>query len=333
MTSGVDPIVINLIVFVLAVFVGYHVVWGVTPALHTPLMCVTNAISSIILVGAMLAAGPPISTGAPGSGSSRWRSCPINVFGGFLVTQRMLDMFKKKEPKPARQGTGTRSRKTMSANQLALSYLVAAVSFILALKGLVGSAHRAPGQSVRHDRHGDRGARHADTVIYSRSKNVLPMLGGMVVGGAIGAIVARRVQMTADARAGRGHALAGRPGRGIHRHCRGEQSGSDGPRCADHVPDTSSSFSSAPSSARSLSPDRSSPSASCPAASAVRRSRSAGQHFVNLALGIAMIGFGIWFCVAPPTSAMDCRSSSCRRSRSCWAFCSSFPSAAPTCRW
>ena len=74
--------IINLIIFVLAIYVGYHVVWTVTPALHTPLMAVTNAISAIIIVGAMLAA--------------------VNVFGGFLVTQRMLEMFKKKEPKAAK---------------------------------------------------------------------------------------------------------------------------------------------------------------------------------------------------------------------------------------
>jgi NAD(P) transhydrogenase subunit alpha len=100
MTSGVDPIVINLIVFVLAIFVGYHVVWGVTPALHTPLMSLTNAISSIILVGAMLAAGAADLDWGGWLGVAAVTLVSINVFGGFLVTQRMLDMFKKKEPKP-----------------------------------------------------------------------------------------------------------------------------------------------------------------------------------------------------------------------------------------
>jgi NAD(P) transhydrogenase subunit alpha len=97
----VDPIVTNLTVFVLAIFVGYHVVWGVTPALHTPLMSVTNAISSVIIVGAIIAtsgtAGWGGIVGAIGVGLAA-----INTFGGFLVTERMLEMFKKKEPrKPA----------------------------------------------------------------------------------------------------------------------------------------------------------------------------------------------------------------------------------------
>lgn len=95
----VDPIVNHLTVFVLAIFVGYHVVWTVTPALHTPLMAVTNAISGIIIVGAMLAAGPqPIDWGTV-LGFVAVVLASINVFGGFLVTQRMLEMFRKKEKK------------------------------------------------------------------------------------------------------------------------------------------------------------------------------------------------------------------------------------------
>jgi H+-translocating NAD(P) transhydrogenase subunit alpha len=91
-----DPIVINLTVFVLAIFVGYHVVWTVTPALHTPLMSVTNAISGIIIVGAMIAAGPqPIDWGTI-LGLVAVALASVNVFGGFLVTQRMLEMFRKK---------------------------------------------------------------------------------------------------------------------------------------------------------------------------------------------------------------------------------------------
>jgi NAD(P) transhydrogenase subunit alpha len=95
---AVDPLVTNLTVFVLAVFVGYHVVWNVTPALHTPLMSVTNAISSVIIVGAILAAG---ATGGVGSilGAVAVVLVAINTFGGFLVTERMLEMFKKKDPK------------------------------------------------------------------------------------------------------------------------------------------------------------------------------------------------------------------------------------------
>jgi NAD(P) transhydrogenase subunit alpha len=90
---------INLIIFVLAIYVGYHVVWNVTPALHTPLMAVTNAISAIVIVGAMLATG--LTVGVPGKvfGTLAVAMAAVNVFGGFLVTRRMLEMFKKKEPK------------------------------------------------------------------------------------------------------------------------------------------------------------------------------------------------------------------------------------------
>jgi NAD(P) transhydrogenase subunit alpha len=95
----VDPIVTNLTVFVLAIFVGYHVVWTVTPALHTPLMSVTNAISSVIIVGAILAAGPGLLNTGALLGALAVALVAINTFGGFLVTERMLEMFKKKEPK------------------------------------------------------------------------------------------------------------------------------------------------------------------------------------------------------------------------------------------
>jgi NAD(P) transhydrogenase subunit alpha len=97
----VSHTIINIIIFVLAIYVGYHVVWTVTPALHTPLMAVTNAISAIIIVGAMLAAG--LTEGPVGQvmGTLAVALAAVNVFGGFLVTQRMLEMFKKKEPKPA----------------------------------------------------------------------------------------------------------------------------------------------------------------------------------------------------------------------------------------
>jgi NAD(P) transhydrogenase subunit alpha len=95
----VDPTISFITVFVLAVFVGYHVVWNVTPALHTPLMSVTNAISGIILVGAMLAAGPADTDWGAWLGAVAVLLASINVFGGFLVTRRMLEMFKKKEKK------------------------------------------------------------------------------------------------------------------------------------------------------------------------------------------------------------------------------------------
>ena len=95
--DAVDPFVFRLSIFVLAVFVGYYVVWSVTPALHTPLMSVTNAISSVIVVGALIASA---AAGVPGS---KWLGlvavalASVNIFGGFAVTQRMLSMYKKKE--------------------------------------------------------------------------------------------------------------------------------------------------------------------------------------------------------------------------------------------
>ena len=101
--SGVDHIVINLIIFVLAIYVGYHVVWNVTPALHTPLMAVTNAISAIIIVGAMLAAALTETTLGKTMGLLAVALAAVNVFGGFLVTKRMLEMFKKKD-KPVADG-------------------------------------------------------------------------------------------------------------------------------------------------------------------------------------------------------------------------------------
>jgi H+-translocating NAD(P) transhydrogenase subunit alpha len=97
--EAVSPIVINLIIFVLAIYVGYHVVWNVTPALHTPLMSVTNAISAIIIVGAMLAAALTETGLGKAMGVLAVALAAVNVFGGFLVTRRMLEMFKKKEPK------------------------------------------------------------------------------------------------------------------------------------------------------------------------------------------------------------------------------------------
>ncbi len=98
--GAIDPFVFRLAIFALAVFVGYYVVWSVTPALHTPLMSVTNAISSVIVVGALLAVG----VAAVDSGSNVARLvgfialtlASVNIFGGFLVTERMLAMYKKK---------------------------------------------------------------------------------------------------------------------------------------------------------------------------------------------------------------------------------------------
>ena len=102
----VDPTVFRLAIFVLAIFVGYFVVWSVTPALHTPLMAVTNAISSVIIVGALLAAAAHGADGqavgrtvwiSKGAGAVAAALASVNIFGGFLVTQRMLAMYRKKD--------------------------------------------------------------------------------------------------------------------------------------------------------------------------------------------------------------------------------------------
>ncbi|MCK5930533.1 NAD(P) transhydrogenase subunit alpha [Fulvimarina manganoxydans] len=92
-----DPFVFHLAIFVLAIFVGYYVVWSVTPALHTPLMSVTNAISSVIVVGALLSVALSASGIATFFGFVALVLASVNIFGGFLVTQRMLGMYKKKQ--------------------------------------------------------------------------------------------------------------------------------------------------------------------------------------------------------------------------------------------
>jgi len=91
------PFVFHLTVFVLAVFVGYYVVWRVTPALHSPLMSVTNAVSSVIIVGALIAAGPMNTSFAKIMGFVAVTLAAVNIFGGFIVTQRMLQMFQRKK--------------------------------------------------------------------------------------------------------------------------------------------------------------------------------------------------------------------------------------------
>ena len=95
--EAISPTVVNLIIFVLAIYVGYHVVWTVTPALHTPLMALTNALSAVIIVGAMLAAALTTSDLSRWMGTAAVALAAVNVFGGFLVTRRMLEMFKKKD--------------------------------------------------------------------------------------------------------------------------------------------------------------------------------------------------------------------------------------------
>ena len=102
---AIDPFVFRLSIFVLSIFVGYYVVWSVTPALHTPLMSVTNAISSVIIVGPLLPAAATGSDGqltqniliSKGAGAVAAALAAVNIFGGFLVTQRMLGMYKKKD--------------------------------------------------------------------------------------------------------------------------------------------------------------------------------------------------------------------------------------------
>jgi NAD(P) transhydrogenase subunit alpha len=98
---GIDPFMFQLSIFALACFVGYYVVWSVTPALHTPLMSVTNAISSVIVVGALIAVGADLDAGATTAtrifGFLGLILASVNIFGGFLVTERMLAMYKKKD--------------------------------------------------------------------------------------------------------------------------------------------------------------------------------------------------------------------------------------------
>lgn len=102
-TAVIDPFIFRLSIFVLAIFVGYYVVWSVTPALHTPLMSVTNAVSSVIVVGALIAVGVELVSGdeiiSKFLGFAALVLASVNIFGGFLVTQRMLAMYKKKEKK------------------------------------------------------------------------------------------------------------------------------------------------------------------------------------------------------------------------------------------
>lgn len=93
--EAIDPGVFDLIIFVLAIFVGYYVVWSVTPALHTPLMAITNAISSVIIVGALIAVGAAAGL-ATLLGFLAVLLASVNIFGGFAVTRRMLAMFKKR---------------------------------------------------------------------------------------------------------------------------------------------------------------------------------------------------------------------------------------------
>ncbi len=260
MTAGVDPIVFNLIVFVLAIFVGYQVVWNVTPALHTPLMSVTNAISSIIMVGAMLAAGAADLDWGGWLGVLAVALVSINTFGGFLVTRRMLEMF-------------------------------------LALRGLSG-----PQTARRGNVYGMIGMAIALLVtlalVYSHSKNVLPILAAMAIGGVIGAIVARWVQMTQMPQLiAAMHSLVGLAAVFIAIAAVNNPAamGLDVPITVGHKIELfigtfigAITFSGSVIAFGKLSGTiRSAPVV------------FAGQHYLNLAIGITMIGFGIWFCMSP----------------------------------
>ena len=193
----VSHTVINLIIFVLAIYVGYHVVWTVTPALHTPLMAVTNAISAIVIVGAMLAAALTETTLGKTMGVLAVALAAVNVFGGFLVTRRMLEMFRKKAAKKARR---PRRTMTMSLNLVTLLYLVAQVCFIQALKGL---SH--PTTSIRGNLFGMVGMAIAVFTTVALISSLQPQIAtaglgwvllGLVVGGGTAPGARRRCEMT-----------------------------------------------------------------------------------------------------------------------------------------
>ena len=187
----IDPLIFRLSIFIFSIFVGYYVVWSVTPSLHTPLMSVTNAISSVIIVGAIIA-------GLSGNSESVFNTssifgflaialAAINIFGGFLVTQRMLAMYKKKK----------KDKQIMiSANLSAIFYLVSGVLFILALRGL-----SSPETSRQGNLFGILGMIIAITVTFLSTGNFstgfIFVLIFILLGGSIGAFIAYRIPMTA----------------------------------------------------------------------------------------------------------------------------------------
>ena len=151
----VSHTVINLIIFVLAIYVGYHVVWTVTPALHTPLMAVTNAISAIVIVGAMLAAALTETPLGKTMGVLAVALAAVNVFGGFLVTRRMLEMFRKKDKKASAAARGGASDEPQPRHAA-----VPGRERLLhpGAEGPVPPDDVDPRQPLRHGRHGDRRA-------------------------------------------------------------------------------------------------------------------------------------------------------------------------------
>jgi hypothetical protein len=178
-------------VFVLACFVGYMVVWNVTPALHTPLMSVTNAISSIIIIGALVQIAPPVvasvaararpDTHHPLAAVVGIALTAINMFGGFAVTQRMLSMFRNR-------------RRCHVRKPGHVSYIAATSCFILSSAALAIRRRRAR-QSLRNDRHGDRRAGDRCSAA-RRPGGIAWIVGALAVGAAIGLYLARTVQMT-----------------------------------------------------------------------------------------------------------------------------------------
>ena len=184
----IDPFIFRLSIFILSIFVGYYVVWSVTPSLHTPLMSVTNAISSVIIVGAIIAA-------LAGSSENIFESsnifgflaiilAAVNIFGGFLVTQRMLQMYKKKK------------KVIMSANLSAIFYLISGILFILALRGL-----SSPETSRQGNYFGIAGMAISIIVTFMSVGNFdtgfIYVIIFLLIGGAIGAFIAFKIPMTA----------------------------------------------------------------------------------------------------------------------------------------
>ena len=221
--EAVSPTIINLIIFVLAIYVGYHVVWTVTPALHTPLMAVTNAISAIVIVGAMLAAALTETFLGKTMGVLAVALAAVNIFGGFLVTRRMLEMFKKKEkeaqavPKPRREPQHEHEPRHAAVPRRQRLLHPGA-------QGPVASHHLDPRQPVRHGRHGHRRAHHRRADRQDRrGQHRRHGLGAAGPGGR------RRLRRLArqdgrddqDARAGGLLPQHDRPGGGVHRRGRG----------------------------------------------------------------------------------------------------------------
>ena len=175
--EAVDPTVFRLPapkkIFVLAIFVGYYVVWSVTPALHTPLMAVTNAISPVIIVGALLAVAAHATGGeltpsimvSKGAGAVAATFASVNIFGGFLVVRRMLAMYKKKAPARRR----TPQRGTPTSRPSCSTWCSSGPVPFLALRGLSSPTTSQAGSSrKRHDRHGDRRGHDAGHTVDSR---------------------------------------------------------------------------------------------------------------------------------------------------------------------